>query len=205
MPLDLATLVDPAHTAVVTSECQVGVIGSTSMLPALAEAASKGMLPALVSLLSAARGASVQVVHCLFERRPDHLGSNTNARLFVALRNVEPGLAQGSPGAALVPEIVPDPSDLVLTRTHGLNPIAGTDLDPILRNLGVKTLVVTGVSVNIAVTNLVMDSINLGYQVVIPRDAVVGFPKEYADSILDNTLSLLATMTTTAELMAAWQ
>lgn len=204
MPLDLSALVAPEHTAVITSECQVGVIGAGSMLPALAEAASNGMLPALVSLLDAARRSDVQVVHCLFERRPDHVGSNTNARLFVALRNVEPGLAQGSPGAALVPELVVEPADLVLTRTHGLNPMAGTDLDPILRNIGVQTLVITGVSVNIAVTNLVMDAINLGYQVVIPRDAVVGFPKEYADSILDNTLSLLATMTTTADLVAAW-
>ena len=58
------------------------------------------------------------------------------------------------------------PSDLVLSRIHGLNPMAGTDLDPILRNLGVTTIVVVGVSVNIAITNLVMDAVNLGYRVV---------------------------------------
>ena len=74
------------------------------------------------------------------------------------------------------PSSDPSRADLVLTRPHGLDPMAGTDLDPVLRNLGVTTIVVTGVSVNVAVTNLVMDAVNLGYQVVLPRDAVARHP-----------------------------
>ena len=72
-----------------------------------------------------------------------------------------------------------------------------------LRNLGVTTIVVTGVSVNIAVTNLVMDAVNLGYEVVLPRDAVCGIPHAYADALTDNTLALLATVTTVDDLIAA--
>ena len=51
MPLDLAALVAPAHTAVVTSEVQNGVVGARSALPALAEAAAAEMLPSLGRLL----------------------------------------------------------------------------------------------------------------------------------------------------------
>ena len=40
MPVDLAALVDPAHTAVVTQELQGGVVGAESALPQLAEAAA---------------------------------------------------------------------------------------------------------------------------------------------------------------------
>ena len=68
----------------------------------------------------------------------------------------------------------------------------------------VQTLVVTGVSVNVAVTNLVMDAVNHGYQVVVPRDAVCGIPQSYADAVLDGTISLLATLTTVDDLVAAW-
>ena len=57
---------------------------------------------------------------------------------------------------------------------------------------------------NVAVTNLVMDAVNLGYQVVLPRDAVCGIPAEYADAVIDNTLALLATLTTVDDLVAAW-
>ena len=109
----------------------------------------------------------------------------------------------GTPATDVVPEFAVQPSDFVLSRIHGLNPMAGTDLDPILRNLGITTLVVVGVSVNVAVTNLVMDAVNLGYQVVLPRDAVAGVPTDYADAVIDNTLSLLATVTMTDDVVAA--
>jgi nicotinamidase-related amidase len=82
--------------------------------------------------------------------------------------------------------------------------MAGTDLDSILRNLGTSTLVVIGVSVNVAVTNLVMDAVNGGYQVVVVRDAVAGVPASYADAVIDNTLSLLATVVETDEVIARW-
>jgi nicotinamidase-related amidase len=82
--------------------------------------------------------------------------------------------------------------------------MAGTDLDPVLRNLGVATIVVVGVSVNVAVTNLVMDAVNRGYQVVLPRDAVCGVPASYADDVIDNTLALLATIGTTDDVVAAF-
>ena len=88
---------------------------------------------------------------------------------------------------------------------HGLNPMSGTDLDAVLRNLGVTTIVVTGVSVNVAVTNLVMEAVNLGYDVVLPRDAVCGVPADYADAVIENTLRLLATVTTVDELVGVWE
>jgi nicotinamidase-related amidase len=110
----------------------------------------------------------------------------------------------GTPAADVVPEFAVAETDFVLSRIHGLNPMAGTDLDPVLRNLGATTIVVVGVSVNIAVTNLVMDAVNLGYQVALVRDAVAGVPSSYADAVIDNTLSLLATIITTDDLIALW-
>ena len=93
----------------------------------------------------------------------------------------------------------------MLSRWHGLGPMGGTDLDAILRNLGVTTIVAVGVSLNVAIPNLVMDAVNAAYRVVLPRDAVAGVPTEYGKAIIDNTLSLLATVTTTDELLAAWK
>jgi biuret amidohydrolase len=205
MPLDLVALVDPAHTAVVTSEVQNGVVGPRSALPALAEAAAMEMLPSLGRLLPAARAAGVQVVHCTAYRRADGKGANTNARLFMGVRKSPVALLPGTAEVEVVPELGPDPDDLVLTRTHGLDPMSGTDLDPVLRNLGITTIVVTGVSVNVAVTNLVMDAVNRGYDVVLPRDAVCGIPRDYADAVIDNTLSLLAAVTVTDDLVEIWK
>ena len=132
--------------------------------------------------------AGVEVVHATFARRPDGKGANHNARLFAGVDKSPVKLLPGSDAVRVVPEIGVVPTDVVLTRTHGLNPMSGTDLDAVLRNLGVTTIVATGVSVNIAITNLVMEAVNLGYDVVLPRDAVCGVPADYADAVIDNTL-----------------
>lgn len=203
VPVDLSVLVAPGHTAVVTQELQGGVVGAESALPELAAAAAP-VIPAVHRLVVAARAAGVPVVHCLAERRLDGLGSNENARLFKGVQKSPVKLLPGSAAAALVPEIGVEEGDLVLTRLHGLGPMAGTDLDPVLRNLGVTTIVGVGVSVNVGMTNFVMDGVNAGYQFVLPRDGVAGLPKEYADAVIDNTLSLLATVTTVDAVCDAW-
>jgi len=102
------------------------------------------------------------------------------------------------------PELGVTESDIVLPRMHGLSPMNGTGLDPVLRNLGVRTIVAAGVSINVAITNLVFDAVNAGYQVVIARDAIAGLPPAYVDAVFENTLGLLATVTTTADLLAVW-
>lgn len=203
MPVELRSLVDPGHTAVVTQELQGGVVGDASALPALAQAAAP-VLPRVRRLLAAARAAGVPVLHCVAQRRPDGMGSNTNARLFHGVLRSEVRLHPGTPAAEVVPELGVDDRDLVLTRLHGLGPMAGTDLDPVLRNLGVRTIVGVGVSVNVGMTNFVMDAVNLGYQFVLPRDGVAGVPESYADSVIENTLALLATVTTVDEVAGCW-
>ena len=83
---------------------------------------------------------------------------------------------QGTDAAAIVPRSRCANRDLVISRLHGLSPFQGTELDFVLRNLGVRTIVGVGVSVNVAIQNFAFDAVNSGYQVVIPRDAVAGFP-----------------------------
>ncbi|MDT5091013.1 MAG: biuret amidohydrolase [Mycobacterium sp.] len=201
--MSLLPLVAPEHTAVITQECQGAVMGPNAGLAVLAKEARRVAFPNIVRLLPAARAAGVQVVHCLVQRRPDGLGSNHNARIFGGGRTGV-DITPGSEGAALLPELGPEPTDVVLRRWHGVGPMGGTDLDAILRNLGVSTIVAVGVSLNIAIPNLVMDAVNAAYRVVLPRDAVAGFPADYGNAVIDNSLSLLATITTTDDLLAAW-
>ena len=204
MPLDLAELVGRGHTALVTQECQGATLGPDPALPQLAEIARRTAVPNIARLARAARGAGVPVVHCVAMRRDDGLGSNHNARLFLGILKNGVPLRPGTPAVEVVPEIGVEPSDLVLSRLHGLGPMGGTDLDAVLRNLGVTTVVGVGVSVNVAMTNFAMDAVNKGYQFVLPRDAVAGIPEDYADAVIDNTLSLIATVTTTDALLDAW-
>ena len=49
----------------------------------------------------------------------------------------------------------------LVSRLHGMSSISDTGVDPLLRTLGVDTVVVVGISVNIGVTNVTMDLVNL--------------------------------------------
>jgi nicotinamidase-related amidase len=200
---ELAELVAPAHTAIVTQECQGAVVGPNAGLALLAEEARRVALPNITRLLPAARAAGARVVHCVVQRRPDGLGSNHNAKIF-AIGRGEVNILPGTPGATVLPELGPEPADLVLSRWHGVGPMGGTDLNAVLRNLGVSTIVVVGVSLNIAIPNVVMDAVNAAYRVVVPRDAVAGIPTEYGEAVIANTLALLATITTTEDLLQTW-
>jgi len=206
MPVDLRSLVDPASTAVLTMELQRGVTGDLSAMPELAaEVRSSGLLDNVARLCAAARTAGARVVHCTAVYRLDGQGSKANSRIQAASKKLnQERLAIGSPGAAVMPEIGPEPSDIEVARIHGMTPFTSTSLDQILRNCGVTTIIATGNSVNIGVLGLVLTGVDLGYQVVVPRDAVAGVPKEYADAVLENTIGLLATVCTTDDIVAAW-
>lgn len=204
MALDLRSLLDPTSTAVVTSECQNGVLGPDSALPDLAAIANEHMVPNGARLVHAARTAGVQVVHAVFWRRPDNRAGNTNGRLFVAMNKFSPPMEPGSPGAEPIAEFGHSPDDLVIGRYHGLDPIGGTDLDPILRNLGVRTVVVVGVSLNVALMGLTIGLVNAGYQVVLPRDAVAGVPMDYAQTLIDGSYAFISTVVTADDVIGAW-
>lgn len=206
MPLDLAELLAPDSTAVLTMELQRGVVGDRASIPELAaEVAARGVLAAAGRLAAAARDAGVPVVHCTAEFRPDRAGSTTNAPLLAVMARRPNHLLVGSPEAEVVPELGPDPRDLVVPRLSGVSPFAGTALDVTLRNLGVRTVVATGVSVNVAVLGLAIEAVNLGYRVVVATDAVAGTPADYADAVLDGTIALLAARLTVDAVADAWK
>src|SRR4030095_14488592 len=140
MALDLRELVAPAHTALVTQECQRGVMGDLSQLPELAKNA-RDALPPIAELVRAARAAGVAVIHCVAEPRADGRGGTHNARIFQSMAKTPMRLVQGSDAAQIVPEIDVIESDIVLSRLHGLSPFQGTELDFVLRNLRVPNLV----------------------------------------------------------------
>jgi len=205
MPLDLDALLAPQSCALVTQECQRGVIGDLSGLPALAEAAQNGMIQAVAELTRVGRAAGVPIIHCTAVRRPDGMGANSNARLFQYMGKVENPLFIDSEATELMPEIPQAESDLVLPRLHGLSPFQGTELDSILRNLGVTTIVGVGVSVNVAIQNLTFDAVNAAYQVVLPRDAVAGFPDAYVDQVFEHTLGGISTVLDSAAVLDVWK
>ena len=208
MAIDLRELVAPEHTAVLTMECQRGVVGDLATMTQLRDIVmAKGSLDAAGVLCRRARHAGAQVVHCTAEFRSDLRGSTANCRLLAASKKMAEagdGLTSGTPSVEVVPELDQQPSDIVIPRYHGLTPFTATSLDQILRNLGVTTIIAVGQSVNVGLTGLVLSGVDLGYQVVVPTDAVAGIPADYADAAIQHCVGYLATLSTTEDIVGAW-
>ena len=206
----LSTLLDPASTVVVTNEMQQGIIGGGVMLPALAEAvAERGTVANAARVCAAARQVGARVLHCTVEQRADGAGHAINCTIFAMSEKMKDADGNGpttigSEGARLVPELDGDPRDIVVPRMHGMTPMTSTSLDQIIRNLGASTVVIMGVSVNLGITGLCLSALDKGYQVVLVRDGVAGVPNSYADLVIDNSLSLISTVTTADELCSIW-
>lgn len=205
IPVPLTDLVLPSSSAVVTMECQRGVIGDLATIPSLRRAVvDADLVERMAAVADAARRSHVTVVHALATFRADRLGSPTNAPLLEFAAAIPGQLIEGSEAAELVPELGPHAGDGVSVRHHGVSPFTGTDLDSLLRSRGVTTVVPIGVSLNVGVLGLVIEAVNLGYRVVLPVDATVAVPPAAASGLLDATFSQLAVLTTTDALVAAW-
>ena len=207
--MELTELVNPQHTVVITMEVQRGVVGDLSSFPDLQNAAeNSGVLSNGPSICAAARGLSIRVLHAVATNRADNAGSIANCRMLAASQKMNKagtGLVEHTEGAELIPSFGPETEDILVPRLHGLTPFTSTSLDQIIRNLNAQTIVALGVSLNIGVLGLALSAVDLGYQVVIPTDAVAGVPLEYGHEVLNNSMSLLATLTTTEELISAWK
>ena len=193
--------VDAATVAVVCVECQNGVLGPGAVLPALA-ADNADLIGNLRRLLDAARAAGVRVVHATYEGSLGGTETGT-ARIWRTLEAATAGWVPGSPATQVIPELLA-PGDLVLARHHGLFPTLDSELLPVLKGLGVRTVVLAGVSLNLALPQTAGHITQSGFRLVVPRDAVGGTPADYAEQVLDNTIALLGRITTIDGLIAEW-
>lgn len=205
MAVDLNDLLAPRHTALITCEMQRGVIGDLAAARELAdEVEAVGLIDTAASLCAAARQASVRVVHAMVELRGDRAGLSINNPMMAYVVKNPGQILQGSPAAELCPELGPAPEDICCRRIHGLTPFTGTELDSVLRNMGITTVVPVGVSVNEALLGLCISAADLGYRIVLPSDAIAGLPRSYVADVVRYSLAMLANITTSDAVRTVW-
>lgn len=206
MAVDLAAMVGGGRAAVLTMELQRGVVGDRSSFPELAAAVDAGgVIEHTARLLAAARRKGVPVVHCTAGFAADRAGSPANAPLITAMLRRAEHLLEDTDAVELVPGLGDCSGDLVSHRRHGVAPFGGTDLHDQLRALGVDVVVATGVSLNLGIVGLCVEAVDLGYRVVVPRQAVAGVPDDYAGAVMEHTVALVATVVDVDELVSMWE
>jgi ureidoacrylate peracid hydrolase len=137
-------------------------------------------LPGVLRLIGLARGARVPVIYTRFVFHRGladfNIRDGQNARA-KALRVPLHYLEEGTPGVELTPEITPGPGEFVIDKARA-SAFYGTRLEPLLGGLGVRNLVICGVTTNICVETSARDAGQRDYGTWVVRDAVAEFSPE---------------------------
>lgn len=107
----------------------------------------------------------------------------------------------GTWGARIVDALHQDEHDRYLLKRR-FSAFFATDLDLMLRESAIHTVVVTGVMTNICVRATVHDAFFHGYRVIVPSDCVATVRQRDQEATLDDIDQCFGSVTTAAELLA---
>jgi nicotinamidase-related amidase len=199
-------LQDIGAVALLTIECQNGATNPDYSghegLPG--QCAERGIMARIAGLSAVCRDRSIPVFHSKLVHRDDWKGSNLNSPLLGSNRKRRKMIA-GQADSDLHPALGAEPVDFVLERTHGVTSFYGSALDQLLRNCGVRTLIVTGVSTNLGVPGAVIEAVNRGYSVIVAEDCTAGVWREAHTFVVEHLLPPLAVIASSDEIVSALQ
>jgi nicotinamidase-related amidase len=110
---------------------------------------------------------------------------------FIFRGKMKPHSLQGTPGSEVMEDLKPQPADIVLPKRR-FSAFFKTDLDQTLRNHGVDTIIVTGITVEFCVLTTVLDGVCHDFYAIILEDCTASFNQEnhqaclglYRDTVL---------------------
>ena len=142
----------------------------------------RAVLPNIQRLVEEARKKSFPVIFACDSYLKDD---------FIFRGKMKPHSLQGTPGSEVMEDLKPQSADIVLPKRR-FSAFFKTNLDQTLRNHGVDTIVVAGVTVEFCVLTTVMDGLCHDFSAIFLEDCTASFNKEkhqaclslYRDTVL---------------------
>ncbi len=191
------------RAALLISEMQNGIVDSAHIETPLAlQVSERDIIPRINALAAAFRDRGLPVIHCTISARPEFQAWNVNCVIAARIQKVGK-LIQGTHFAAIHDDIMVAKSDMISDRHHGMAAFTGTDLDSTLRAAGIDTVVFCGVSTNVALMGGSVEAVGHGYTSVIAEDCSAGGTAETHQLQINMHLPLVATIASSADIIAA--
>jgi nicotinamidase-related amidase len=141
----------------------------------------KAAVPALQSVLASARKAGMLIIHTREGHRPDLSDAPKHKveRGEPSLRIGAPGpmgriLVRGEPGHDIIPELYPAPGEPVIDKP-GKGAFYQTDLELMLKNRAIDTLLVCGVTTEVCVNTTVREANDRGFRCIVLSDCCASY------------------------------
>lgn len=195
--------ITPHQTALLVIDLQNDTVtpgGKGEKLGAVKHAQSQHTVDHVNELLDAARKAGSPVFHNIFVVEPGAPSIGTNAPIFASIQK-NGSVVRGTWGAQIADGVKVAKSDYILERQR-MDAFHGTQLNIMLRNLGIDTVIVSGAWTNMAVEHTARSAADYGYRVIFASDATATFNDEWEQSSLNFALTQVATLASTAEIVS---
>jgi ureidoacrylate peracid hydrolase len=166
--------IDPQRTAMIVVDMENDFVAPGAPLET---PAGRIMLPTLKRALTFCRESGIPVIYTTHAHRQGGCDMGRFKDLWPPIMNGA-GLVEGKPGVEIYPEIAPRPGEIVITKRR-YSAFYGTDLEIILRGLGVDTVVISGVTTENCCHATARDALFRDYKVVFLSDATATF--DYPD------------------------
>ena len=184
-PYDL--VLDPETTALVVIDMQRDFLEAGGFGELLGNDVSRlaRVVEPLAEVLSAARAAGMLVVHTREGHRPDLSdcppSKRARGKLEIGIGSSGPKgriLVRGEEGHDIIDALSPRDGEVVIDKP-GKGSFYATDLELVLRNHGVRSLIVTGVTTEVCVHTTVREANDRGFECLVLEDCVGSYFPEF--------------------------
>src|SRR4029453_2600583 len=167
-------VIDAKKTAMIVVDMQNDFVASG---PEMETPAARAVVPKLAEALNICREARIKVIYTAHVHRRDGCDMGLFDDLHPPIAN-RAALVDGSPGGDISPELAPAPGEHVIKK-HRYSGFFGTDLDIILREWGVDTVIISGTTTENCCHATARDAMFCHYQIVFLSDATATY--DYPD------------------------
>ncbi|PPR24074.1 MAG: Peroxyureidoacrylate/ureidoacrylate amidohydrolase RutB [Alphaproteobacteria bacterium MarineAlpha10_Bin2] len=200
----MAIELNASTSALIIQDLQNDVIiegGAFADSGAPAHATSQNVVANAAAMATAARAAGMAVIHVHYIVEPGAPGLKLNAPLFQGVKEAN-ALVRGTWGAAAADGVAPQEGDLVVEKMR-MNGFHGTNLETILKGLGVDTIVISGAWTNFSVEHTARHGADAGYRAIVVTDGTSTINDEWHNAGLNYALENIAERVSTADIVAA--
>ncbi len=161
---------------------------------------AQSFLPKLKEVILFCRTNSISVIYTTHVHRRDGSDMGRFADIYPPIAD-RAGLVDGTSGIDIYSEIAPEPNEIIIKK-HRYSAFFGTDLDVVLKGLGVDTVIITGVTTEDCCHATAREAMFLDYKVVFLADCTgtydypdLGYGELSADEVHRSSLIILAAST----------
>jgi nicotinamidase-related amidase len=185
--------IDPEHTAVLSMDCQVGIVSIYT------RGDQNAFLARAAAVLDHARASRMTVIHVKVGFRPGLPEVSSRNQLFGAVKASpqHQSLFQ-EPLGAIHPALFPTENEIVITK-HRVNAFTGTDLAMILRANNIDTLVLFGIATSGVVLSTLLEASDADFRLAVIKDCCADLDADLHETLLARFFPMRATVLSNAD------